>query len=145
MARAPVPDLIRRKQATDLTLAKFRGKGWSWESGITCVHLMRFHLLKMGHAMPPMPRLRSLLTAKRELALRGCANVAELMDQLGVPQIPPAMMLMGDIAALPGGEDGIGALLVCLGPHKLMGWREDYAELIVLDVEFSDISTAWSC
>ena len=143
MAHKEVPDLIRRQLATQATLDKFKGKGWSWESGITCVHLMRFQMLKMGHAMPPMPRLRSLLSAKRELAARGAANVIELMDGLGCPQIPPAAMLMGDLAALPGGEDGIGALLVCLGPHKLMGWREDHAELIVLDVEFGDISAAW--
>lgn len=136
-------DLLRRFVATEATLAKFRGKAWSWESGITCAHLMRFHLLKMGHKLEPMPRLKSLIAAQRALAERGCANMGELVGKhISLAPIAPAEMLMGDLATFQSG-DGLGALMVCAGPLKLFGWREDVAELVVLDVDLDEIQEAW--
>ena len=58
------PDLVRRLEATDATLRKFRGKPFDWAKGNTCGHLLRFHLKKAGHRVPPMPRFRSALGAK---------------------------------------------------------------------------------
>jgi hypothetical protein len=143
MGKQVMADLLRRHEATEATLAKFRGKAWSWESGITCAHLMRFHLLKMGHRLEPMPRLRSLVAARRALAARGCANMGELVGKhLGLPPIAPAEMLMGDLATFAS-SDGLGALMVCAGPLKLFGWREDVPELVVLDVELGEIQQAW--
>lgn len=138
------PDLIRRQQATSATLAKFRGKAWSWESGITCAHLARFHLRKMGHRPESLPRIRSLVAARRALAARGWADVTAMLDgQPGLLRIAPAEMAMGDLASLESDNGNIGAIMVCAGPHKLLGWREDVPELVVLDVEFSELTAAW--
>lgn len=140
----PVPDLLRRQQATSATLAKFRAKAWSWADGITCAHLARFHLRQMGHKPESLPRLRSLIAARRALDLRGWADVIAMLDaQPGLLRIAPAEMAMGDLAALPSDNGNIGAVMVCAGPHKLLGWREDVPELVVLDVEFGELAAAW--
>ena len=137
------PDLIRRQEATAATMAKFRGKARSWESGITCAHLARFHLRKMGHRVEPLPRLRSLIAARRALDARGWADVTAMLDaQPGLLRIAPAQMALGDLATLESG-DGLGAIMVCAGPHKLIGWRDDAPEMVVLDVELGELSAVW--
>jgi hypothetical protein len=102
-------DLLRRKEATEATLARYRGKVFDWSKGITCVHLARCQMRKMGHKPPTLPRFRSML---------------------------------GDLAVAPSGE-GLGSIMVCAGPHKLLGWREDAPELIILDVKLNELSGAW--
>lgn len=138
------PELVRRQAATQATYDRFRGKGWSWASGLTCAHLARFHLRQMGHRPPSLPRLRSLIAARRALDANGWATVADMLDaQPGLMRIAPAEMLLGDLAVIDGTGDGLGAILVCIAPHKLIGWREDAPALVVLDVELTDISAAW--
>ena len=145
MTKRTEPDLIRRQRATQETLDRFRGVAWSWDSGITCAHLARFHLRAMGHKPAALPRLRSAIAARRALTQRGWANVTAMLDaQPGLIRIPPAAMKMGDLAALDSG-DGLGGVMVCLGPHKLMGWREDVPEMVVLDIVFGEIAAAWRC
>lgn len=134
-------ELLRRKEATEKTLARYRGKAFDWSTGITCVHLARAQMRAMGHRPPTLPRFRSMLGAKKAMAERGWANVTEMLDSM-LPRIAPAQMLLGDIAALPDAE-GLGSLMVCAGPHKLMGWREDAAELVVLDVTLDELAGAW--
>jgi hypothetical protein len=138
-----IPDLIRRQRATAATLAKYRAKEWSWKDGITCVHLARSHLREMGHKPEPMPRVRSLVAAKRALAERGCGTVAELLDaQPGLLRIAPAQMLLGDLAVLPGLE-GLGAIVVCAGPLKLLGWHEEAPGMEVLSAPLGNLTGAW--
>lgn len=134
-------ELLRRKEATEKTLGRYRGKAFDWATGVTCVHLARCQLRQMGHTPPTLPRFRSMLGAKKALVERGWANVSEMLDSM-LPRIAPAQMLLGDIAALPD-EQGIGSLMVCAGPHKLLGWREDAPELVVLDVSLDELSGAW--
>lgn len=137
------PELIRRQEATAATLAKFRSKAWSWQSGITCAHLARYHLRKMGHRPEPLPRLRSLIAARRALDARGWADVAAMLDaQPGLARIAPAQMALGDLAVLASGDD-LGAIMVCTGPHKLIGWRDDVPEMVVLDIELGELTAAW--
>lgn len=105
--------------------------------------MARSHLVQMGHRPPSLPRIRSLLTARRALQERGWDNVEAMLDaQAGLLRIAPAEMLVGDIAVLAS-DDGIGAIFICAGPHKLIGWREDHPTLVVLDLSFDQISGAW--
>ena len=136
-------DLIRRAKALAATEKKVRGKPLDWAKGMTCVHMGRFHLRQMGHRPEALPRIRSLIGARRALKERGCINVAELLDaQPGLSRISPAMMLPGDLAVLAS-DDDIGSIFVCAGPHKLIGWREDFPGAVVLDLSFDHISGAW--
>jgi hypothetical protein len=134
-------DLLRRKEATEATLARYRGKVFDWSKGITCVHLARCQMRKMGHKPPTLPRFRSMLGAKQALQERGWNTVEDMLDSM-LPRIAPSRMLLGDLAVAPSGE-GLGSIMVCAGPHKLLGWREDAPELIILDVKLNELSGAW--
>ena len=137
------PDLIRRHDATSATLAKYKGKLFDWRAGNTCAHLMRFHLKKLGHAMPPMPPMRSAIGARRALSERGCGDMGDILGlHLQLPEIAPAAMLLGDLAAMAG-EDGLGGVMVCAGPHKLFGWYQDHDRLVMLDLEFDQVGRAF--
>ena len=139
----PVPDLIRRHAATTDTLAKYRGKRFDWKVGNTCAHLMRFHLKKMGHKVPPMPPMRSAIGARRALDERHCADMGDILGAfLKLPEIAPAEMMMGDLAAMAG-EDGLGGVMICAGPHKLFGWYEDEDRLVMLDLDFGQVGRAF--
>lgn len=136
-------DLIRRSKALAAAQRKYGKRAFSWRNAVTCVHLARSHLVKMGHRPQPMPRVRSLVGARRALDERGWRDVADMLDaQAGLMRIAPAMMLPGDIAMLES-EDGIGAIFLCAGPHKLIGWREDAPAMVVLDMSFDQIAGAW--
>lgn len=120
------PDLIRRKRATEATLAKYRPQPFDWKKGVTCVHMARFHLRKMGHRVPELPRIRGPIGAARALKERGWEDVAAMLDaQPGLTRIAPAMMLVGDLIVFPGTE-GFQLIGVCGSQHKILGWHEDW-------------------
>jgi hypothetical protein len=136
-------DLIRRRDATKATLAKFGKKGFDWSKGETCIHMARFHLQRMGHKPERLPSIRSALTARRVLNERGWNDCGDVLDaQPGLYRIAPAQMLLGDLAMLPD-ADGFGAIYVCVDAQKAAGWREDYDGMIILDLDFSQFSGAW--
>lgn len=136
-------DLLRRQKALAATIAKVKGKALDWGKGMTCVHMARFHLRQMGHRPESLPRIRSFIAARRALKSRGWGNVTDMLNaQPGLTPIAPAMMLPADLAVLES-EDGIGAIFICAGPHKLIGWREDVPGAVVLDLSFDQISGAW--
>lgn len=141
-----VHDLIRRQDATAGTLKRFRGKAFDFKAEQHCSELLRFHLKKMGHRLPPWAVTRSVAAALRELKARDCANMDQLCGQwLKLEAIAPAAMLMGDIAVLPGDEDQwrIGSIAVCAGPQKLLGWYGDEPKFSPLDVDFGVIAQAY--
>jgi hypothetical protein len=133
------PELIRRQEATAATLAKYRHKPFNWKAGTTCVHLLRFHLRKLGYKPEPLPRIRSAIGARRTLDQRGWKDVGDMLDTL-LPRIPWARMTLGDIAMLRSG-DGFGAIAVCAGPHKVLGWSDAAAGMTIL--EPLEIEGAW--
>jgi len=123
---AAVP-MVRRQLATQSTLNAFRGKVFSWTSGRTCLHLMYRHLTNCGVKLPQLPKVASPLAAKRALIRRKCANIAEVIDSLGIDRLhAPAMMTVGDLA-YRSSEDGFGGVLVCVGPQQLLGWVDRVA------------------
>lgn len=142
-------DLLRRQAATEATKHKYWNRAFDWKDGVTCVHLARFHLRQMGHRPEPMPRVRSLVGAKRALAERGCANVVQLLDrQATLTRIAPAFMTMGDLAAVAS-EDGLGSIFICMGPQKLMGWHDAGADFGItgmcnVTIPFDVLDGAWS-
>lgn len=136
-----LPELEKRRVATEKTLARFRGKAFDWSQGVTCVHLARAHMRNMGHRPPGLPRFRSAFGAKRALAERKYGSVAGMLDSL-LPRIAPARMLLGDICLVPG-EDGLDAIFICASPRKVFGWREDATGLVVLDVRPEELTGAW--
>jgi hypothetical protein len=135
------PEMVRRRDALVKLQAKYRGKSFDWKKRRTCAHLLRSHLVQMGHRPPSMPYFTSPIGAVRALREHGWSNVIEMLDAL-LPRIAPAAMLGGDIAAFPS-EDGLGAIFVAAGGGKYLGWREDQPALVVLDVPPRDLAGAW--
>jgi hypothetical protein len=137
----PLPELEKRRVATEKTLSRFRNKSFSWREGRTCVHLARQHLRNMGHNPPGIPRIRSPLTARKAMKERGWPSVSAMLDELLV-RIPPAKMLPGDLAAVEG-DGGFDAIFVCAGPGRVFGWREDEDGLVALGVSLDELTGAW--
>ena len=122
------PDLIRRKRATQATLTKYRPLAFDWKKGVTCVHMARFHLRKMGHDIETLPRMRGPIGARRVMADRGWPDVAAMLDaQASLTRIAPAQMLVGDLAVLPA-DEGFDGIVICAGRHKLLGWHQDFPQ-----------------
>lgn len=116
--------MVRRQLATQATLDQFRGRAFSWSGGKTCLHLMHAHLRHCGVKVPRLPTVRSPLGARRALDRRGQANMAEVIDSLGLERLPaPAMMTVGDLA-YRSSADGFGGVLICVGAGQLLGWAE---------------------
>jgi hypothetical protein len=123
--------------------AKYRGKDLNWSKGITCVHVARFILRKLGHNIPKLPPIRSQLGAVRALKEKGWANVTEMLDaQPSLTRIAPAQMLPGDLCASDS-EDGIGAILISCGGVKVFGLHPDATQMVVIDVNMDALTGAW--
>ncbi len=137
--KARKPDMIRRQEAVRATMNKYRARPFNWKSKSTCLHMARFHLLRMGRKPPPLPQIGSLLTAKKALKERGWSNVADMLDAIGLERIAPASMLLGDLAMLES-EDGMGAIVVSTG-GKAIGWHDDEASMVVMEPLI--IAAAW--
>jgi hypothetical protein len=136
-------DLLRRHAATTATLKKYRDKPFDWRRGYTCVHLARYHLRQLGHRPPTMPQLRSAISARRAMDERGWSSVADMLDSFPwLTRIAPAFMTLGDLVVGPADEH-FGAIGVCAGPHKLLGWQEDAAGMVVVDFNMSKLEGAW--
>lgn len=135
--------LTERQKRTEKTLSKFRGRGFKWDGGATCIHLFRTHLKNMGHKVPVVPRFTSALTAKRAMDAAGFRDLEALADSF-LQRIPPAMMLLGDIALMQSDEHFdqqklFDALVISAGPGgKVFGWHPDapaLANLVPLDIK----------
>jgi hypothetical protein len=143
--RHKLPELDRRREATQATVDKFKGLPFDWSEGRHCVRMAHFHLRQMGWRspeLPTIPRVRSPLAAKKALKDKGFDSVTEWLDSI-LERIPPAMMLLGDIAVTPG-DHGLDAILICTGDRGVLGWLPDGSEAVVmLDCNLDDITGAW--
>jgi hypothetical protein len=137
-----LPELERRRIATAATMSRYGGRPFNWRQSTTCLHLARFQMRQMGHKPPRMPPIRSALRARKELDVRGFETVADLIDSL-LPRIAPAEMRLGDLAAVPGEEGWLDALLVNVAPRKFAGWHPDAYLMAVLDIDLGNVTAAW--
>lgn len=118
-------NLAQRAAATQATYDRFLGKPFSW-CGATCVHVLRYHLRQMGHRPPPMPQFRSAVGAATALKAQGVDDLPGLCRKLGLIEILPSEMIVGDVAILPGDDgrtDGLYAAIVICAGNKFMGWH----------------------
>jgi len=128
-------EMLRRQQALEKTLAKYRDKAIDFKT-VDCARAARFHLIQMGHKPPPMPKYQSLIGARR--AAEQVGGLEALLDGL-LPRIAPAAMWLGDIALLEG-EGGIDAVMFNVG-GKLAGWHESAERMV--NVTALAVKGAW--
>jgi hypothetical protein len=139
-----LPEMERRRLATEATLARYRSKTFSWAEGRTCIHLAWCQLRNMGHRPPTLPRFRSALMAKRALAERGWESVSEMLEEVLGPdnRIAPAQMRLGDLAAFEG-DAGLESLRVCCARDAYAGWSEGHDRLVVIGAKAETVKAAW--
>lgn len=135
-------ELVRRRDATQQTLEAYRGVAFDPAQGVTCVHLLRDHLVNMGHDYQEIPPFDTMIGAVRALKERGWDNMTDMLDSMLERHRAPAFMRVGDVAVAPG-LDGIEAVLICAGPLKVFGWREDVDELAIIDVRLDALVATW--
>lgn len=129
-------NLAERAAATQITKDAFWGVPHSW-ARITCVHLLHDHLVIFGHDVPVVPNFRTKKGAREALKAMGATSLPSLLKGLGLEEIPPAKMLVGDVAIVPGEgnrTDGIrGAIAISAGNGKFMGWHEAAEGFTIID------------
>lgn len=137
-----MPELVRRRDATQATEDRFRWKVADWKTQTTCLHMAHFHLKAMGVKVPRVPPVRGPIAARKLLDRHGWADMAAVIDAQGLERIAPAMMLVGDLA-YRASADGLGSVMICCGPHKLLGWFENDPRMVIMDMSFDQIETGW--
>lgn len=134
-------EIEKRVAAVMATERKFRDKPFNWRMAATCIHLVRFHAAQMGHKVPPVPKFRSALGAKKALLTTGFQTLPALLDSK-FERIPPAFMRVGDILAMPGDEDWHG-LVIKGDKTKFLGWHEEAPGCTIMEVDVSQAFAAW--
>lgn len=136
-------NLLERAKVTQATLDSYRGRpsdhaGNEWP----CIYLLHDHLTACGYDVPEIPELSDLRSVLKAMKERGWNSVPDMLDQ-HLERIAPAMMMMGDVAVSKS-EAGVDAILICAGPMKLFGWREDLNTLVIIDDDkMDDLVGAW--
>lgn len=141
MARRP--ELVRRQKAVEKTMLRFGGR--AFEIGaVDCVKMVRFHLKEMGHNLPSTGNYKTVAQAVGQLKKQGVKNVEELLDKF-LQRIPPAAMVLGDVAMPPSDPDApaskLGTVIIMASNQKFIGWHPDADQLAVMSV--SQIDAAW--
>lgn len=139
--RNRLPELEWRKRATAATLAHFRDRTFDWQAGVTCMHLAVFHMRRMGHRPPALPRFRSAAGARKALDARGFASVSAALDSL-LLRVAPSMMWLGDLAVVEG-SDGMESIMVCTGPQALLGWLPGGERMMAQIGGLAQVKAAW--
>jgi len=134
-------DLVKRRDATNKTAIKYRLKPFSWKEARTCLHMLRTHMRNMGRKPPPIPAFQSPVGARRALKDAGFVSLEELIDSLLEP-IPPAAMIIGDVAVLRGGE-GFGAIVISAGGGKVLGYSDEHLDQGLMNIIPLKIEAAW--
>jgi hypothetical protein len=131
--------LTERTKRLEKTLSKFRNRAFDWSNGATCIHVFRTHLKNMGHKVPAVPKFTTALGAKRAMDGAGFESLEQMADSF-LERIPPASMLIGDIALMDG-EEMFDALVISAGPGgKVLGWHQEapaFAVLIPLQIKLA--------
>lgn len=137
------PELIRRSKAVEKTLSRFGGKAFALGSN-DCVKLVRFHLTQLGHKLPSTGHYKTATEAAKNLRKHGVKNIEQLWDKY-LERIPPASMLLGDIAMPPSDPDApaskLGTVLIKVAPAKFLGWHPNHEMLAVMEI--TQIDAAW--
>lgn len=107
----------------------------------SCLHFVHAHLTALGHELPEIPAFDSAAGAKRAMKARGWASVEAMLDEYLEP-IPPARMVLGDVATAPG-EGGLATIVIASGTGKLLGWHPETRRFALYDGGLDNLTGAW--
>lgn len=134
--------LERRHAAIEATMSKYRDRPFEWGK-VDCARVCAFHLKQLGYkiSLAKGGNYSSALGAQRAVKRFGVNTLPELIDSLGLTQIPYSRMLLGDIAEGEG-DSPIGTISLYAGNGNVFGFHEDYPGLVTLQP--LRILRAWS-
>lgn len=122
-------NLAQRAEVTRATLDSFAGKPFAFGS-CDCGLLVISHLKAMGWKIRTGGTWKSATALRRFLNRNGGTGSA-CIDGWGVPRIPSAAAIIGDIVEIEG-EPPFGAFGVCLGNGRILAFHEDVDTAAVL-------------
>ena len=129
--------LLIRRSAAQACLDRFAGQAFAWGRS-DCARLAAFALRGLGHN-PRLARFGTYSTAigaRRALKRAGFDTIEAALDGMGLPRIPPAAALPGDIIALPSADDEAWpALCVALGGGRVLGFHGEVGLAVVMQPE----------
>jgi hypothetical protein len=135
------PPMVRRVDAAQATLERFRDKSFKWGTR-DCSRLVAHHLRLMGYKvkLPPAGSYGSLRGAKRALTAAGHETPTAAIDAFGFERIPPASAVAGDVIEWPS-ENELSALGIALGNGRMVAFHPEAAGATVLQP--NQYITAW--
>lgn len=128
--RQMIQPSTRRMRAAEACRLRFQGK--SYKPGARDCPLLALHALRKVGVLPWARGLkwRDEADGLRVLKSLGFRSLIEAVDSLGLPRIPPAMALAGDLVALP--TTHVSAA-VSMGNGNLLAFTDHPPNAEVLD------------
>lgn len=130
-------NLFVRAEATQKTIDQFYDQPFEW--GVAdCAILACRHLDNLGIANPldKVIGYTDEKGARKALVKLGVKGMEELADKQGFERIAPAAAILGDLVAIPGGEEGnewLG-LGVALANGRILAFANDKAMIGPVEV-----------
>ena len=133
--------LVRRQRALQATIDRYGSRPFAW-GAVDCGRIIAFHLKQLGHKvrLSKAGQYRTALGAKSALRRIGYDSLPAAMDGHGLPRIPAASALLGDVVLVPG-DDALGALGIYAGNGKYIGFHEDHERMVAMI--FTAVDVAW--
>ncbi|WP_132390231.1 hypothetical protein [Novosphingobium sp. PhB165] len=134
--------LEKRHAAIEATMSRYRQLPFEWGK-VDCAKVAAFHLRQIGLklSLSKAGRYSSPLGAARALKRLGYSTLAEMADGIGLCPIPPAYLMLGDIAEIEG-DSPIGTICLYAGNGNLFGFHENHPGLVTMTPK--NILRAWS-
>jgi hypothetical protein len=132
---------VERAAVTKATADKFRGKPLSYAEGVTCLHMLREHMLAFGYSPPAIPDFSDPKGARKALRTTGHRTIRGLLGDM-LERIPPAQMRVGDVVLGPGTP--FEAVGINVGGGKFLGWHDDGRHgLVNIMIDVGALIGAW--
>jgi hypothetical protein len=136
-------NLKQRVERTEQVLARFRDKPFAWNSRGNCIHLAKAQARALGVRTPSVPRFSSYSGAVKALKGTGHDTLEALLDTM-FRRIPPAKLLVGDLAMVAGVAP-FGSLTIACGGAYVLGWHEqDLTRMVPIEIARSEFIAAWA-
>lgn len=125
-------EIDRRVKAAQATLDRFKDHPFAFGKN-DCARLVAFHLRKLGYrpSLAKAGSYKTALSARAALKRAGYESLADALDGLGLPRIPPAAAVVGDVLQIPA-VDAFGALAVAMGNGRVLGYHQDTVSAVVM-------------
>lgn len=125
--------LIDRAAWAAAAVSRYDHKPFDW-GGCDCAHLFKFAVMQAGHPNPlkgtrpyrgEIGAVRAMADCAKVFGLPKGAELAEIIDAMGLQRIAPAAAWPGDIVGLHGPAPFGVALAIAVGNNKALGFAPD--------------------